>query len=276
MDTNKNEPRLPQNDRSTHVAAGHWVLARAGKRVLRPGGLKLTNRLLDAADLSGKKVLEFAPGLGRTAMLMLEQGIASYTGVDQDPDAVARVQAVVGPRGAVVNANAQDTGLESESVQVVVGEAMLTMQGDKGKRGIIAEAFRLLKPGGCYAIHELGLTPDSIDAAFADQLRQRLARTIRVNARPLTCSEWCGLLEQAGFCIEWVGYEPMALLSPRRNLADEGIVGVARIMRNVARDKELRRRILDMRATFNEYRDSLTGIAIVARKPAANLEAKES
>lgn len=231
--------------------------------------------MLDAADLSGKKVLEFAPGLGRTAMLMLERGIASYTGVDQDPDAVARVQAMVGPRGTVVNANAQDTGLESESAQVVVGEAMLTMQGDKGKREIIAEAFRLLKPGGCYAIHELGLIPDSIDAELADQLRQRLARTIRVNARPLTRGEWCGLLEQSGFCIEWVGYEPMALLSPRRNLADEGVVGVMRIMRNVARDKELRRRVLDMRATFNEYRANLTGIAIVARKPAANLEEKE-
>ena len=247
-----------------------------GKRVLRPGGLKLTNRMLDAADLSGKKVLEFAPGLGRTAMLMLERGIASYTGVDQDPDAVARVQAAVGPRGTVVNANAQATGLESESAQVVVGEAMMTMQGDKSKREIIAEAFRLLKPGGCYAIHELGLTPDSIDAELANQLRQRLARTIRANARPLTRGEWCGLLEQAGFCIEWVGYEPMALLSPRRTLADEGLVGVMRIMRNVARDRQLRRRVLDMRATFNEYRDNLTGIAIVARKPAASLEEKES
>ena len=152
---------------------------------------------------------------------------------------------------------------------------MLTMQGDKGKREIIAEAFRLLEPGGCYAIHELGLTPDSIGAELTDQLRRRLARTIRVNARPLTRGEWCALLEQAGFCIEWVGYEPMALLSPRRNLADEGVVGVMRIMRNVARDKELRRRVLDMRATFNKYRDNLTAIAIVARKPAANLEEKE-
>ena len=206
---------------------------------------------------------------------MLERGIASYTGVDQDPDAVARVQAAVGPRGRVVNANAQSTGLEAESAQVVVGEAMLTMQGDKGKQEIIAEAFRLLEPGGCYAIHELGLTPDSIGAELADQLRRRLARTIRVNARPLTRSEWCALLEQAGFSIEWVGYEPMALLSPRRNLADEGVGGVVRILRNVARDKELRRRVLDMRATFNEYRDSLTGIAIVARKPTASLEEKE-
>lgn len=275
MDTNKSAPCLPQSDRSTSVAAGHWVLARAGKRVLRPGGLKLTNRMLDAAGLSGKKVLEFAPGLGRTATLMLERGIASYTGVDQDPDAAARVQAAVGPKGTVVNANAQSTGLEAESAQVVVGEAMLSMQGDKGKREIIVEAFRLLEPGGCYAIHELGLTPDSIDVELADQLRRRLARTIRVNARPLTRSEWCELLEQAGFCIEWVGYEPMALLSLRRNLADEGVGGVVRILRNVARDKELRRRVLDMRATFNDYRDNLTGIAIVARKPATNLEEKE-
>ena len=27
---------------------GHWILARAGKRVLRPGGLELTRRMLDA------------------------------------------------------------------------------------------------------------------------------------------------------------------------------------------------------------------------------------
>lgn len=96
------------------------MLARAGKRVLRPGGLKLTNRMLDAAGLSGKKVLEFAPGLGRTSTLMLDRGIASYTGVDQDPDAAARVQAAVGPMGTVVNANAQSTGLEAESAQMVL------------------------------------------------------------------------------------------------------------------------------------------------------------
>ena len=267
MGTNTSQPPLPQSDRSTNVAAGHWVLARAGKRVLRPGGLKLTNRLLDAAELQDKRVVEFAPGLGRTAAIMLERDIASYVGVDQDVDAVTRVQSVVGSRGTVVNASAESTGLESDSAQVVVGEAMLTMQGEKGKRAIIAEAFRLLESGGVYAIHELGLTPDTIDAELADQLRKRLAKTIRVNARPLTRREWCGLLEEAGFDIEWVGTEPMALLSMRRNLADEGFGGVLRILRNVARDRDLRHRVLEMRRTFNEYRDNLTGIAIIARKP---------
>ena len=169
--------------------------------------------------------------------------------------------------GKVINSNAQATGLDSESVQVVVGEAMLTMQGEKGKAQIVSEAFRILEPGGRYAIHELGLTPNDIDSQLADDLRKRLAHTIRANARPLTEKEWCALLKNAGFTIEWVGFEPMALLSPRRNLADEGVLGVLKIMRNVMRDKELRSRILDIRSVFKEYRKQLTGIAIVARKP---------
>ena len=261
-------PSIPQSDRSTKTAAGHWVLARAGKRVLRPGGLKLTTRMLDKADISGRKVVEFAPGLGRTAKLIVDRGVSSYVGVDQDPDAVANVQDVVTPHGGkVINAQAQNTGLPDASADVVIGEAMLTMQGEKGKDEIVAEAFRLLAPGGCYAIHELGLTPNDIDAQLADNLRKQLAQTIHVNARPLTENEWCKVLENAGFTIEWVGFEPMALLSPRRNLADEGLLGVARIIKNVLRDKDLRQRILTMRATFNEYKDQLTGIAVVARKP---------
>lgn len=151
---------LPQSDHSTSTAAGYWVLARAGKRVLRPGGLKLTKRMLSAANMQGKQIIEFAPGLGRTAQLIVTEGVASYVGVDQDPAAVARVEAIVKPHGGtVINAKVQDTGLSSESAEVVVGEAMLTMQGEKAKAEIVAEAFRLLKPGGYYAIHELGLTP---------------------------------------------------------------------------------------------------------------------
>lgn len=93
---------LPQSDRSTSTAAGHWVLARAGKRVLRPGGLKLTKQMLTAADMQGKQIIEFAPGLGRTAQLIVTEGAAYYVGVDRDPAAVARVEAIVKPSGGTV------------------------------------------------------------------------------------------------------------------------------------------------------------------------------
>ena len=56
---------LPISQRPASNAPGHWVLARVGKRVLRPGGLELTLQMLSNARLTGARVVEFAPGLGR-------------------------------------------------------------------------------------------------------------------------------------------------------------------------------------------------------------------
>ena len=60
---------------------------------------------------------------------------------------------------------------------------------------------------------------------------------------------------------------PMALLKPGRMIADEGVIGALRIMRNVARDKDLRERVQAMARTFKKYDRHLCGVAIVARKP---------
>ena len=54
------------------------------------------------------------------------------------------------PSYTVVNAGAQETGLPDASYDVVVGEAMLTMQTDKHKLEIMQEAARILAPGGYY------------------------------------------------------------------------------------------------------------------------------
>ncbi len=260
---------LPQSNRRAEDAQGHWLLARLGKRVLRPGGLELTTGLLDRLGIAGVDVVELAPGIGRTAELILRRRPASYVGVDADPSAAALVAGIVGPTGGrTVTADAAETGLPAESAHVVIGEAMLTMQTERGKRAIIDEAVRLLRPGGCYAIHELGLQPDDLDPTVCDEIRKDLARTIKVNARPLTATEWRALLSDAGLEVEWTGTAPMALLQVRRNLADEGIGRVLRIAWNLIRDAGARRRVLAMRRTFVRHADRLTGIALIARKPA--------
>jgi hypothetical protein len=47
---------------SIHKMPGHWLLASAGKRVLRPGGLALTRRMLQALAIGSQdRVVEFAP-----------------------------------------------------------------------------------------------------------------------------------------------------------------------------------------------------------------------
>lgn len=154
---------LPFADRPVEKAPGHWVLARAGKTVLRPGGLALSTWALKRAVLPGADVVEFAPGLGVTASAIIRVGPASYVGVERDPNASARVDAIASGVGRCVNADAAQTGLPDESADVVVGEAMLSMQGEKAKRAIMSEAARILRPGGRYVIHELAMRPDRIE-----------------------------------------------------------------------------------------------------------------
>ena len=270
--TNRELP-LPQSDRDPAPLQGHWLLARIGKHVLRPGGKKLTERMLANADIAGKDVVEFAPGLGLTTRAILERDPKSYRGVDRDPQVVDIISKLTSEKATIpascVQRDAADTGLESNSADVVIGEAMLTMQTERGKQAIIGEAFRLLRAGGTYSIHELGLQPDNLDESVKDEVRKALARSIKVNARPLTEQEWRELLEAEGFEVLWRGKEPMALLDMKRNIADEGIGGVLRILRNVLGNKDIRARVLNMKHTFDKYSNELTGIAFVVRKPEA-------
>lgn len=261
---------LPLAARKDEDLPGHWLLARMGKRVLRPGGLELTQQMLDDAALAGADVVELAPGLGKTATDILAAGPKSYVGVEADPAAVALTQKAVGDRGRLVEADAASTGLSDASSDVVVGEAMLTMQSERGKDAIIGEAFRVLRPGGRYAIHELALEPDSLAAEQKTEIRQALARSIKVNARPLTEQEWRERLTASGFEIEQIRYAKMALLEPRRVIADEGPLRALRIVGNVVRNSDARRRILGMRSVFRKYRKELAAIEIIARKPVSN------
>jgi len=241
---------LPLAARKDDDMPGHWLLARMGKRVLRPGGQELTERLLDDARVTDADVVELAPGLGKTAVDILHRKPASYIGIEADPQA-----------------EANQTGLDAQSADVIVGEAMLTMQGDRGKNEIVAEAFRVLRPGGRYAIHELALHPDTLDDAEKTEIRRALAKSIKVNARPLTEAEWRALLEEAGFVIEEVGFAPMALLQPRRMIADEGVAQTLRIVWNIAGNSAARGRILAMRKVFRKYRKEMAAIEMIAVKP---------
>lgn len=167
---------LPQSERDPAHLQGHWLLARIGKHVLRPGGKKLTERMLANADIAGKDVVEFAPGLGLTTRAILERDPKSYRGVDRDPQVVDIISKLTSEKATIpascVQRDAADTGLESNSADVVIGEAMLTMQTERGKQAIIGEAFRLLRAGGTYSIHELGLQPDNLDESVKDEVRK--------------------------------------------------------------------------------------------------------
>ncbi|MDO5747475.1 MAG: class I SAM-dependent methyltransferase [Actinomycetaceae bacterium] len=248
---------------------GHWLLASMGKKVLRPGGRELTNELLSKLTInSDSRIIEFGPGVGHTAARLLEKNPKTYTAVDRDQEGTAQVKKLFEnyPQTKYVSADAKESGLPDECATLVIGEAMLTMQTDKGKRAIISEAARMLEPGGIYAIHELAFVPDSCPPEVQESVAAQLRKTIKVGARPLTVADWSELLKELGFEIEFTTTKPMALLEPKRIISDEGLKGALGFFKNVASNPPARKRIIAMRKTFTQHKENLAGVGIVARK----------
>lgn len=263
------ELTLPGATLAAGKMPGHWLLARMGKRVLRPGGLELTRSLLNALDIChSDEVVEFAPGLGATMRLVLDLHPASYTGVEANEAAADRIgSTLTSVRHRCLVGSASQTGLPDQSATVVYGEAMLTMQGTAQKRQIVREAARILKAGGRYGIHELCLVPDDLDDSIKQEIQRVLSDVIHVGARPRTVAEWHALLEAEGFNASAQVLRPMRLLNAGRLLRDEGISGALRFAWHLCRDAEARQRVIAMRRVFEKYRPHLAAVMLVGIKP---------
>ena len=247
---------------------GHWILAKVGKKVLRPGGKELTMLLIKNMDINpSDDVVEFAPGLGFTASLACAKKPNSYIGVDRNKQASELAKKNIRyDKVKMIVADAADTTLPDSYATKVYGEAMLTMQPPEHKKAIVREAARILKAGGYYGIHEMGLQPDHIADDIKENVYRDLSSNIRVHARPLTAQEWCKLLEDEGFDIVKVNTNAMALLDLKRVLQDEGLFRTLKVTFNILRYGDLRKRILQMRQIFHKHRNNINSIAIVAQK----------
>ena len=258
----------PGEGLKTEKMPGHWVLARLGKRVLRPGGMDLTRRMLDALRIQhADDVVEFAPGMGITARLTLNLDPASYTAVERDAAAAKIVDSYLeGERQRCVVGDASNTGLPDECASVVYGEAMLTMQTEDIKRAIVREAHRLLRSGGRYGIHEMCLRVNDLAENARRKTEKALTGVVHHGVRPLTISEWRALLESEGFDVRSVETAPMSLLEPGRLIRDEGLIGAVRFVWNLLRDSVARQRVLEMRSVFRRQRKQLGAVAITGVK----------
>jgi len=258
----------PGESLKTEKMPGHWVLARLGKRVLRPGGMELTRLMLKLLAIKpSDQVVEFAPGMGTTARLTLALAPSSYTAVERDKAAAKIVQSyLAGPKQKCVVGNASETGLSAGSATVVYGEAMLTMQTEDVKRSIVREAHRLLKLGGRYGIHEMCLMHESLTADARREVERTLTGVVHHGVRPLTVAEWRQLLESEGFEVKATETTSMSLLEPGRVVKDEGVMGALRFALNVLRDGEARRRVFEMRRIFRRNRKILGAVALLATR----------
>lgn len=259
---------LPGSDKTMAKMPGHWVLAKLGKKVLRPGGKELTETMLAGLAITSKdKVVEFAPGMGFTAKICLAKKPKSYTAIEQNEQAAHIVSSyLTGDEQTCKIGSAQNTGLPSSTASVVYGEAMLTMQPDKRKKEIVTEAARILEQHGRYGIHELCIVPSNIDIELKREIQKEIAQAIQAPAKPLTTQEWVKCMEDCGFTVEEKHISPMHLLEPKRMIDDEGLLGFIKIVRNLIKNPDARKRVIGMRKVFKKYQHNLAAISLVAQR----------
>ena len=163
------------------------------------GGLAANDALAKAAHIAaGSRVADFCAGLGGPARYLAHRYGADVTGIELTPARVAgaaELTRLVGlsDRVRVLEGNVMDVPLPDAGMDAVVSQEALLHVPDKGRA--LAEAFRILRPGGRLAFTDW--TPDApLSAADADLLwRGMAAQSLQ------SVTRYRALLEGAGFRI---------------------------------------------------------------------------
>lgn len=250
------------------LAAGHQVLAAAGKKILRPGGRAATQQLFAWANFQpGETVLELAASFGESAIALSQQFGVQVVGIEKNPESVIRARRNIQTAGVasqvdVVEGDIFHLDAIPDQFDSVLAEAILTMQSPSGKAKVLREIHDRLKPGGRFLSHELCVVGDR-----EAEIHQALAKTLRVNSTPLSVAHWIEACETAGLSVVQYHTGTMGLLNPARIVADEGWIGAAKFFWSVLTQSELRKRVLAMRQLFQQYKHDLSYIILVAERP---------
>ena len=246
-------------------APGHQVLAAAGKKILRPGGIKATEQLFTWANFQpGDTVLELAASFGESALAIAQRFNVRVVGVEKNPDSVAKAKENIKAAGledrvTIVQGDIYNLDRIAEKFDYVLAEAILTMQSDKGKVKVLTAIKNHLKPEGKFLSHELLVRNNK------SEVNQSLSRTIKVNANPLTVSEWSTACQDAGLTMQQQQTGKMGLLSLGQLLRDEGLFGTIKFIWNVLTNRNLRPRVLQMRRNFQQQRARIGYIVFTAQ-----------
>lgn len=153
--------------------------------IMRPGGLQLTEELLQMAVLdSGARILDLGCGQGTTVGKLQQLGYQSI-GVDISPKLIAEACARY-PEAQFMVADGTELPFDEAAFTAVICECSLS---EMPVRPVLGECARLLKPGGKILISDIYARKGALDAVLET----------RVPAM-LTKGQWVGLLAQSGFC----------------------------------------------------------------------------
>lgn len=129
-----------------------------GQGFMSPGGSEEIALIVQGLNLEGKTILDIGSGLGGPAICLLSQhGAGSVVGVDVEPRNIARAEAyaaTAGMNGRLRFELITDTRypFADASFDFVFSKDAIIEAADKA--AVIAEAYRVLRPGGSIAISD--------------------------------------------------------------------------------------------------------------------------
>lgn len=246
------------------TAAGHQVLAAAGKKILRPGGRAATEQLFQWANFqAGETVLELASSFGYSAITLAKRFGVRVVGIEKNPDSVPRARDNIRAAGLegqvdIIEGDIFHLEMIPGQFDYVFAEAILSMQSPVGKAKILQGIHHKLKPGGKFLSHELFIHNHE------PEIHHTLSQVIRMNVTPLSVENWSKACETAGLNVQQYQTGAMGLLNPIQILRDEGVVDTARIVWNVLTKAPIRDRVLQMRHAFKQHQQDLGYITLCA------------
>ncbi|MBI3164827.1 MAG: arsenite methyltransferase [Chloroflexi bacterium] len=146
----------------------------------------------------GETVLDLGSGAGLDCLLAAQKvGPEGHViGVDMTPEMIERARANA-KRVNAVNVEfrqgfLEDLPVESDSVDVIISNCVINLSPDK--RAVFAEAFRVLRSGGKFAVSDI-----VTDGELPDEVRKSMAAWAGCVAGAVDAKEYIAMMESIGF-----------------------------------------------------------------------------
>lgn len=145
-----------------------------GTGFLSPGGPDEVARIIGTHDLTGKSVLDIGCGAGGIAIALIRNHGAGYVcGVDVEDPVLAHARALVAREGleghiGLIKVAPGPLPFPPATFDVVFSKDSIVHIPDKG--ALMAEVYRVLKPGGWFLASDWLIGTDQISPAMADYI----------------------------------------------------------------------------------------------------------